>query len=1106
MKKLIVFGLLILACVFLFNSKSAGKADPCQLSGSPFTLDTRTDNFKTGMNVSGQPGSVNKAALMAKAVSIAVPFVKNVGQFNDKVRFAADLFGGRFFLTDKELVYSLFKRSDKKRAQTDKHRRDAKSQEKVFGKGLVFREYFVDKKNAKIELNSSGEQQAETVVSYFKGNDASKWRSGVSSYQVVSLGEVYPGIEVKIKASGKNVEKIFFVSPQSNVADIKISVEGIAGLKIDKAGKLILKNSFGELAMRTPVAWQEIDGERHEVRVGYRLLENNFYSFVVMNEYDKKYSLIIDPDLDTLMASTYLGGSSDDCGNALVLDSAGNVFVTGNTKSTDFPTTIGAYDRTYNGVGYNIYSPGDIFISKLDSNLTMLLASTYLGGSAGDESESLTLDSAGNVYLTGGTASADFPTTPGAYDRIYTGEICNVFVAKLNNQLTTLIGSTYLGGSRWDEGLSLALDSAGNVYLTGVTYSRDFPITPGAYDQSGGGNYEIAFISKLNGNLTGLLASTYLGGSEGDEGRSLALDSAGHVYLTGYTESADFPTTAEAYERTYKVIDAFVSKLDSNLTTLLASTFLGGSGYDEVRSLALDSSGNVYVTGDTYSVDFPTTPGAYNRTRNGFDVFVSKLNNNLTTLLASTFLGGGWYDEGDFLVLDSSDTVYITGVTWSVDFPTTPGAYDRTYNGDNNHIGDVFVSRLDSNLTTLLASTFLGGHNHEKSYALALNNLGNVCVTGWTDSTDFPSTPGAYDRTYSGSYEDVFISKLDSNLITLLASTYLGGGLGSIGITVTSPKGGEIWLAGKVHYITWESTPNSIASVRIEVSIDNGSNWSDVIGFTANTGSYPWTIPNTPSSRCLVRISDNADAAISGTSKAVFSIMTNAPPQVVIVSPENNASVYGVVTIKANVTDDMNIARVEFYVDGVLKGQAATLPIASKQIHHALGTSGNSKIAKKTLLDSSDQNPEVKGSRGNSQYIFTWNTTDASLGVHILRVVAYNEAGTMGFAEITVQVLKVNLDLLAERHEIKAFSIKRQYGLIQFTVETFGIPVAQYRLFRCQGNGDFVMIKAIIPSELQNNQFQMQDKYLEKNTPYTYRVEAYNASEQLIGKSLEKTI
>ncbi len=274
----------------------------------------------------------------------------------------------------------------------------------------------------------------------------------------------------------------------------------------------------------------------------------------------------------------------------------------------------------------------------------------------------------------------------------------DVFVSKLDSGLTSLLASTYLGGSNGDYSISIALDPSGNVYVTGYTYSTAFPTTSGAYDTSFHGWNDV-FVSKLNSGLTSLLASTFLGGFSDDWGYSLALDTSGNVYVTGYTGSTNFPTTSGAYDTSFNggSEDVFVSKLDSGLTSLLASTYLGGSSNDSGFSLTLDTSGNVYVVGWT-SGNFPTTSGAYDTSFNGkYDVFVSKLNSGLTGLLTSTYLGGFGADQGYTLTLDTSGNVYIAGYTYSyLDFPTTSGAYDTSFNGGYY---DVFVSKLDANLS-----------------------------------------------------------------------------------------------------------------------------------------------------------------------------------------------------------------------------------------------------------------------------------------------------------------------------------------------------------------------------------------------------------------------
>ncbi|KXK33645.1 MAG: hypothetical protein UZ01_00020 [Candidatus Brocadia sinica] len=469
-----------------------------------------------------------------------------------------------------------------------------------------------------------------TKVSYFKGSDASKWKQGISTYDVVTLGEVYKGIDVTLKAYGNNVEKLFCVKPGANSDQIKIKLGGARELRVNKDGQLEAETELGPVKFTKPVAYQEIDGKKVDVEVDYTILNPNSkiqnpksaYGFKVAS-YDKTKDLIIDP----LLASTFLGEyyfQQLSYNDTIALDASGNVYVTGETVSSNFPTTPGAYDTSIDGF--------DVFVSKLDGGLTTLLASTFLGGSQGEGGPSLVLDTSGNVYVTGGTYSSDFPTTPGAYDTSFNSYSSgDAFISKLDGGLTTLLASTFLGGSNGEVGSFLALDTSGNVYVTGDTASWDFPTTPGAYDTSFGDGG--IFISKLNGGLTTLLASTFLSGSDGggSRSRSLALDTEGNVYVTGETYSSDFPTTPGAYDTSLNETDAFISKLNGGLTTLLASTFLGGYYYETGQSLALDTSGNVYVMGFTMSPDFPTTQVAYDTSFNGYrDFFISKLDGNLS--------------------------------------------------------------------------------------------------------------------------------------------------------------------------------------------------------------------------------------------------------------------------------------------------------------------------------------------------------------------------------------------------------------------------------------------------------------------------------------------
>ncbi len=707
---------------------------------------------------------VNKEVLMKKVSGLQMPFIENRGQIRDKtVKFYANTFAGTVYVTDKGgIVYSLqktehrLKKSGDRIQNSEDRQTDTKSV--AIKEGLQYAKF----------TDIKGIDRSVTRVNYFIGS-RDKWRANIPTWQEVSLGRVYKGIGLKLRAYGDNVEKLFTVYPEGRVSDIKLKMEGAKGIKINKAGELEIETALGTVKMTKPEAYQDINGKRVQVAANYILPNSEpgtrnlglTYGFQV-GEYDKTRLLVIDP----LLASTFIGGSEWEHAHALRLDSSGNVFIAGETESFNYPATAGAYDRTCgtDGVCNETYAEGNVyyyfdgFISKFDSNLSTLLSSTFIGGSDDDYAHDLAIDSSGNIFITGKTYSSDYPVTEGAYDTTYNG-LRDVFVSRLDNNLSSLLSSTFIGGSDNEYAHVLAIDSSGNVFITGRTESSDYPVTEGAYDTSYNGLRDV-FISRFDNNLSNLLSSTFIGGSDNEYLDAIGIDSSGNVFVAGGTLSDNYPTTPGAYDTTYNGIkDVFVSRLDNNLSSLLSSTYIGGSGYEDACTLTIDSSGNVFVAGGVKSNSYPTTPGAYDTSYNGdTDFFISKLNGNLSSLLSSTFIGGSGKDYVYAIGIDSSGDVFIAGRTESSDYPTTSGAYDTTNAG-----GDGFVSRLDSNLSSLLSSTFIGGANDDHAHALDIDSSGNVFVAGWTLSPYYPTTAGAYDTTYNGSW-DVFVSKLDNDL------------------------------------------------------------------------------------------------------------------------------------------------------------------------------------------------------------------------------------------------------------------------------------------------------------------------------------------------------
>jgi|GEM_PF-693842 len=459
--------------------------------------------------------------------------------------------------------------------------------------------------------------------------------------------------------------------------------------------------------------------------------------------------------------STYLGWSEEDRAMDIGLDGSGYVYVTGYTSSDSFPTTPGSYQWGYN-------NGTSVFVTKLDTSGSSLVYSTYLNGGGADKGYGIAVDDSGYAYVTGFTGSQFFPTTTGAYDQTFNGGTSDVFVTKLNKAGNGLEYSTFLGGGTTgpDEGYAIAIDGSGNAYVTGYTYNSDFPFTAGAYDMSYNGNWD-AFCTKLNAAGSGLFYSTFLGGTDHDVGRAIAVDGSGYAYVTGWTWSSGYPTTAGAYDRIFTGLeDIFVTKVSTNGTSLAYSTFLGASGLERGLGIDVDGSNKAYVTGYTSSWDFPTTTGAHDQVMNGVqDAFVTKFNSAGNGLDYSTFLGGGAKEYGSGIAVDGAGCARLTGSTESADFPTTGNAIDDSYNG----ILDIFQADLNASGSALDFSTYLGSSGTDGDLdwppELAVDDGGNVYIAACTDSADFPVTAGAYDLNFNGGWRDAVVCKIAMGMV-----------------------------------------------------------------------------------------------------------------------------------------------------------------------------------------------------------------------------------------------------------------------------------------------------------------------------------------------------
>jgi hypothetical protein len=702
-------------------------------------------------------GEVSREQAAQALATLERGWVENAGQWDEKAAFSAPGYFGTTWVTkDGELRHVASKEECEKRAPEAGEPEPAarRFRKPCPAQTWVLTERWV---GGKVE-GIRGEEELETKVSYFLGNDPAKHRSGLPSYRYLSLGEVWPGVEVKLKASQKTVEKLFYLGPGANLGKVRVELRGPNRLRLSQEGELVIETGLGELKLSRPVAWQEKDGQKLPVQASYRLFGKSRYGFAVQGA-DPTLPLVIDP----ILQSTYLGGSNWDGAYALAIHpSTGEVYVAGTTDSTNFPNTSGGAQASKGG-------GDDAFVARLNATLTSNLQSTYLGGNGNDWANALAIAGSGEVYVAGTTASTNFPNTSGGAQASNGGGAYDAFVARLDSTLTNSnFQSTYLGGSGSEFGNLLAIAGSGDVYVAGDTDSTNFPHTAGGAQASYGGAFDDAFVVRLNASLTSNVQSTYLGGTGNDAANALAIAGSGEVYVAGYTSSTNFPNTAGGAQASHGggFYDAFVARLNSSLTSILQSTYLGGSGDDYAYALAIAGSGDVVVAGITASTNFPNTAGGAQPSNNGsYDAFAARLAATLTSNPQSTYLGGSGNDYATALAIAGSGDVVVAGYTASTNFPTTAGGAQPANGGG----GDAFVARLNASLTSNPQSTYLGGSGDDVAYALAIAGSGDVYVAGYTSSTNFPTTAGGAQASNGGWY-DAFVARLSAGLAAALVA------------------------------------------------------------------------------------------------------------------------------------------------------------------------------------------------------------------------------------------------------------------------------------------------------------------------------------------------
>ncbi len=599
------------------------------------------------------------------------------------------------------------------------------------GQVIYFR--FLTSEGTPVAFSIEGEGQMPGYLNFLHGDDPEQWIVRVPQFQRI-VAKANGWHIVYSLHNGNALKYDLIVEPGISLNTIRFAIEGANGWKVTPSGMLQIFTRFGTVEQVLPRVWQEDQsGNRELLPAQFVHHSDGTIGFQVQGR-NAAYRLIIDP----LIVSTYLGGSGSEEIYRIVRDDAGYVYVCGWTTSSNFPLTPGAYDQQY------VIREG--FVARFTPDVRTLVFSTYLGGSDDDYLTALDVDEDGNVYLVGFTESSNFPVV-NAYDNTFNGGWRDAVVAKLSADGTFLYFSTYLGGTSYDYAYDVAVAQDRSVWVYGNTYSSNFPIVNQLYNYSGW--YDL-FLTHIDSSGQNLLFSTFIGGSAHDYATALYLDEVnGYVLLVGNTSSSNFPTVGSVYQPSNNgSYDGFVVIVDTGGNSVFRSTYIGGSSYDVVRDIVVTPNAEILIVGRTSSSNYDVTTGVYDNGYNGGDDgFITKLTYNLSSLVASTYLGTNSGDGMEACYEDSNGVVTVVGWTYSSAFPVTVGAYDQSYNGSR----DVIVARFTNDLSTLLYSTYFGGSGDDFPFpgSASFDETGTVWFAGRTGSGNFPLSPGAFDSLYT---------------------------------------------------------------------------------------------------------------------------------------------------------------------------------------------------------------------------------------------------------------------------------------------------------------------------------------------------------------------
>ena len=706
----------------------------------------------------------------AGADHLPITFVPNHGQLKDEtVQFQANTLDGSIFFKPGAFHLVLPNWSDQKdpkNAHKDKMQYNHPPYELITA-FLGFNP----------ETKGVGAEMLPGKMNYLIGQDHNNWVTDVETYDEIQYAAFYPGIDLVVNGKESEVKTSFLVSPHTDTSVIRWIYQGADQVSVDKNGNLVVVVSKGNktrtIQESAPVAWQVIDGLKVDVPVEFSLNAQQEVSFAFPYGFQAEVALVIDP---TLTWSTLIGNDGTDRGYHLALDSSGNTVITGFSYCTAYPLV----NQLYGSVGGR-----ELIVTKLNSTGNSILYSTCIGGSDDEYGNAIALDASDNIYVAGQSMSSNFPIVNGI--STFGGGSCSslncsdAFMVKINSAGNAILFSTYIGGSKDDIANALALDGSGNVYIAGQTNSSNFPATANGYDTSfGGGTCSgvtclDGFVTRINPSLTGAASLTYssfLGGGAEDKAYDIAVDSSKKVYVAGATD-----VTSSGWPVINSVVtggaqnQAALTKMDltlSGASSVISSSLLGGDYVDEARVVAVDNAGNAYLAGYTESQNFPTK-NAYisgrivNCTSTCQDIFVAKISTSTNVLVYSTYLGGNGKEKPTGITFDSYGRAYVVGYSNSTDYPLVNTLQGRSTDGcTTTPCDDPVLSVLRSDGAALEFSTYFGGSADDYINGIRLDVSGNIFLAGYTYSSDFPTTAGAYDTSNlePNVKTDVFVSKI----------------------------------------------------------------------------------------------------------------------------------------------------------------------------------------------------------------------------------------------------------------------------------------------------------------------------------------------------------